>query len=90
MKEQRRKNKELKTLKEDEERKKQLEYIKIKEWEEKFDRDQKEKELAENRRELRLRQKELEKNKQVENLVDDGSNLNLELKNFDIEKNTKN
>ena len=53
-------------------------------------KDQKEKELAENRRELRLKQKELERKKAIEPLVDDTSNLTLGLENFDINKNTKN
>ena len=48
-------------IKEEEEKQKQLEYIKIKEWEEKFDREQKAKEHQENLREERLRQRELEK-----------------------------
>ena len=48
-------------LKEDEDRKKQLEYIKIKEWEEKFDKEQKAKEHLENLREQKLKQRELEK-----------------------------
>ena len=40
---------------------KQLENIKIKEWEEKFDREQKAEENKENLREQRLKEKELEK-----------------------------
>ena len=49
----------LKLIKAEEEKQKQLEYIKIKEWEEKFDREQK----AESMRKLRkrLQEKELEK-----------------------------
>ena len=45
----------------EEDREKELEYIKIKEWEEKFDREQKAREQRENLREQRLRQKELER-----------------------------
>ena len=39
--------------------KKTLEYIKIKEWEEKFDREQKVREQKENLREQRLKQKRI-------------------------------
>ena len=52
----------MKLIKDEEEKQKQLEYIKIKEWEE-IDREQKLKEQEEIRREQRLMQKELEKNK---------------------------
>ena len=48
-------------IKEEEEKQKQLEYIKIKEWEEKFDREQKAKEHRENLREEKLRQREFER-----------------------------
>ena len=51
---------------------------------------QKEKELNEKRREMRLRQKELEKNKELDTPQDSSSNLTLSLENFDIDKNTKN
>ena len=44
-------------MKEEESKKKELEYIKIKEWEEKFDREQKIREQEEIRREQRLIQK---------------------------------
>ena len=50
----------------------------------------KEKELEENKRELRLKQKELEKNKEIEPIVDETSNLSLELERFDVDKNTIN
>ena len=61
---------------------KQLEQIKIKEWEEKFDREQKLKEQAENLREQRLRQKELEK--------EESKNLSLGLEKFEVDKTTEN
>ena len=48
-------------IKEEEEKQKELEYIKIKEWEEKFDREQKLKEQQDIRREQRLMQREMEK-----------------------------
>ena len=42
-------------------------------------------------RELRLKQRELEKNKDsVGTIVEDTSNLSLGLENFDIDKNIKN
>ena len=46
---------------EEEEQKKKLEYIKIKEWEEKFDREQKLREQEEIRREQKLKEKELQR-----------------------------
>ena len=75
----------------EEEKQKELEYIKIKEWEEKFDREQKEQERKENLREQRLRQKELdkirsfeEKDKSIENNYSSG------LENFDVDKSKEN
>ena len=88
--EHRRGSKELKSLKEEEDRKKHLEYIKMKQWEENFDKKQKEKEIEENRKELKLKQKEMEKNKTAEPLMEKTSNLSLELERFDVDKNTKN
>ena len=75
-------------IKEQEEKQKELEYIKIKEWEEKFDREQKEKEHRENLREERLRQKELEKSRtfgEKEDIVE--KNFSSSLENFDVNKN---
>ena len=46
--------------------------------------------MEENRRELRLKQKELERNKKEESLDQDTSNLTLALEQFDVDKNTKN
>ena len=90
LKEQKRKSKELKAFKEEEERKKQLEYIKIKEWEDKFDKHQKEKEIQENRKEFKLRQLDLQRNKEQDILEDDSDNLTLGLEKIDIDKFTKN
>ena len=56
----------MKLIKQEEEKQKEMEYIKIKEWEEKFDREQKMREQKENLREQRLRQKELERLKSFE------------------------
>ena len=81
----------LKLIKQEEEKKKELEFIKIKEWEEKFDRDQKIKQQRENLREQRLREKELERlksfeenNKPIENNVSSG------LEKFEVNKTPKN
>ena len=68
-----------------------MENIKIKEWEEKFDKDQKEKEHKENLREQRLRQKELEKLRafeEKENILE--NNLSSGLQKFDIDKTKEN
>ena len=77
-------------LKEEEERQKQLENIKIKEWEEKFDKEKKIQEQEEIRREQKLRQKELEKIKKQEELENETKNISLKLENFSIDKTTKN
>ena len=74
-------------MKEEEERKKKLEYIKIKEWEEKFDREQKAKEHRENLREQKLKQRELEKLATFEEKEDAmESNLSSGLKKFNVDK----
>ena len=76
-------------IKEEEEKQKELEYIKIKEWEEKFDREQKAKEHRENLREERLRQRELEKLKsfeKTENPTDENLSSGLKKFNVDITK----
>ena len=75
----------------EEEKQKELEYIKIKEWEEKFDREQKAREQRENLREQRLRQKELERLKSFEEdakPIDE--NLSSGLEKFEINKTQKN
>ena len=78
-------------IKEEENKQKELEHIKIKEWEDKFDREQKAREHRENLREQRLRQNELEKlrsleekEKTVENKFTSG------LEKFDINKTKEN
>ncbi len=74
-------------IKEEEDKQKQLEYIKIKEWEEKFDREQKAKERRENIREQRLKQRELEKLEAFEEKENNlESNLSSGLSKFDINK----
>jgi len=79
-------------LKEEEEKQKQLEYIKIKEWEEKFDKEQKINEANERRREQRLLQKELDKQRifdeKDQDTVDKGFSSQLE--KLDIDKSKKN
>ena len=61
----------------------EIENIKIKEWEEKFDREQKAKEHRENLREQRLKQKELEKLGAFEEKENDMSSA---LEKFNIDK----
>ena len=78
-------------IKQEEEKQKELEFIKIKEWEEKFDREQKIREQRENIREQKLRQKELERLKSFDEdskPLDD--NLSSGLEKFDIDKTQKN
>ena len=69
--------------------KKKLEYIKIKEWEEKFDQEKKLREQEEIRREERLKERELGKIKSVDN-----ENLRLtsttSLENFEVDKTSEN
>ena len=77
-------------MKEEENKQKELEYIKIKEWEEKFDRDQKLKEQEEIRREQRLMQKELEKREKFENLENKTSDPVSGLEKFNIDKSKEN
>ena len=80
----------MKLIKDEEEKQKQLEYIKIKEWEEKFDREQKLKEQEEIRREQRLMQKELEKRAKFENIKNDNNNPVSGLENFNVDKSKEN
>ena len=78
-------------IKEEEEKQKELENIKIKEWEEKFDREQKAREHRENLRDQRLRQKELEKLKafeEEENIINKKYSSGLE--KFDVDKTKEN
>ena len=77
-------------LREEEEKQKQLENIKIKEWEEKFDKEKKIQEQEEIRRDQKLRQKELEKIRKQEELENETNNISLKLENFSIDKTTKN
>ena len=80
----------MKLIQEEEERQKQLENIKIKEWEEKFDKEKKAKEQEEIRREQRLRQKELEKIRKFEELEKETTNPKSGLEKFDINKTSEN
>jgi hypothetical protein len=78
-------------IKQEEDKQKQLENIKIKEWEEKFDREQKAREHRENLREQRLRQKELEKLKsfeEKEKVIEE--NFSSGLEKFEIDKSKEN
>ena len=78
-------------MKEEEQKQKDLEYLKIKEWEEKYDLEQKAKEQEERVREEKLRLKELQRTKlaeEEENKVKE--ELSSRLKTLDIDKTTKN
>ena len=78
-------------IKEEEVKQKEIEYIKIREWEEKFDREQKAKEHKENLREERLRQKEAEKLNSFEkkdNPVD--NNFSSGLDKFEVNETKEN
>ena len=78
-------------IKEEEEKEKQLENLKNKEWEEKFDREQKAREHKENLREQKLRQKELEKLRAFEEKEDRlKNNYSSGLEKFDINKTKEN
>ena len=74
---------------EEEQQKKKLEYIKIKEWEEKFDREQKLKEQEEIRREQKLKEKELQRLRleEKENLK---PTVSTGLEKFDVDKTSEN
>ena len=68
----------------EEDRKKELEYIKIKEWEEKFDREKKLKEQREILRDQRLREIELEKMRKFDELENQKNSIDYGLKNKSI------
>ena len=63
--------------------------MKIKEWEEKFDREQKIREQQENLREQRLKQKELERLRSY-NDEEINNNLSKGLEKFEIDKTKEN
>ena len=75
-------------MQEEEERKKNAEYIKLKEWEEKFEHEQKLKEQEELRREEKLRERELGKIKLEESKELEISVSTLE--KFEIDKSSQN
>ena len=85
-------------MKEEEQRQKDLEYLKIKEWEEKFDREKKLKERQEILRDQRLREIELEKMRkfdELENQTIDQKKIKQEeltktLDTFNIDETKKN
>ena len=89
-KEQSPKNRPLKILKEEEDRQKEAEFIKIREWEEKFDREQKQKEQDEIRREQRLIQKEIEKRARFDEIDKNLKSSSSGLENFNIDKSKEN
>ena len=77
-------------IKEEEEKQKQLEYIKIKEWEEKFDREQKIKEQDEIRREQRLMQKEMEKKSKYDEINEESNKKTSALEKFNVDQTSEN
>ena len=76
-------------MREEEEKEKEIEYIKIREWEEKFDKEQKLKEQEEMRREQRLLQKEMERRAKFDNINNTDSSFS-QLEKFSIDKSKKN
>ena len=82
--------KEQKLQEEEEAKQKDFEAQKIREWEEKFDREQKTKEHLENLREQKLKQRELEKIKKFEDLENPSSKINLDLNDLEVDKSRKN
>ena len=77
-------------MKEEEDRQKEAEFIKIREWEEKFDRDRKQKEQEEIRREQRLIQKEIEKRARFDEIDEKLKSSSSGLENFNIDKSKEN
>ena len=77
-------------LKEEEEKEKEVEYIKIREWEDKFDREQKLREQEEMRREQRLIQKEMERRAKFDNIDNNSESSLSQLEKFSIDKSKKN
>ena len=67
-----------------------MEFIKIREWEEKFDRERKQKEQEEIRREQRLIQKEIEKRARYEESDKKLKSPSSGLENYNIEKSKEN
>ena len=83
-------NTELKRLREEQDKEKEIEYIKIREWEERFDREQKQKEQEEMKREQRLIQKEMERRAKFDNLDDNTESSLSQLEKFNIDKSKEN
>ena len=77
-------------MREEIDKEKEIEYIKIREWEEKFDRDQKLKEQEEMRREQKLLQKEMERRAKFGNLDDNTESSLSQLEKFNIDKSKEN
>ena len=77
-------------MKEEEDTQKEAEFVKIREWEEKFDREQKQKEQDEIRREQRLIQKEIEKRARFEEIDKNLKSSSSGLENFNIDKSKEN
>ena len=77
-------------MKEEEDRQKEAEFIKIREWEEKFDRERKQKEQEEIKREQRLIQKEIEKRARFDEIDKNLKSSSSGLENFNIDKSKEN
>ena len=77
-------------MREEIDKEKEVEYIKIREWEEKFDKEQKLKEQEEMRREQKLLQKEMERRAKFGNLDDNTESSLSQLEKFNIDKSKEN
>ena len=77
-------------MREEIDKEKEIEYIKIREWEEKFDKEQKLKEQEEMRREQKLLQKEMERRAKFDNLDDNTESSLSQLEKFNIDKSKEN
>ena len=77
-------------MREEIDKEKEIEYIKIREWEEKFDKEQKLKEQEEMRREQKLLQKEMERRAKFGNLDDNTESSLSQLEKFNIDKSKEN
>ena len=77
-------------MREEIDKEKEIEYIKIREWEDKFDRDQKLKEQEEMRREQKLLQKEMERRAKFDNINNNSESSFSQLEKFNIDKSKKN
>ena len=73
-----------------EEENKRIENLKLKEWEERFDRNEKMKEQQQILKERRLRQRELDELNENENGAEINNELTSQLENFEVDKTSEN